>query len=118
MLAARKTTGLDLIKSERQRQADIAQALGAIDRLDAVILPTTPITAIPIAEVDEGKTTMATHTRVVNYLEMCALSVPMGLSPEGLPMGLQIVARRFDEPLALRIGQAYEATRGPWKVPG
>jgi amidase len=38
----------------------------------------------------------------------------MGLDPDGLPIGLQIVGRRFHDPLVLRIGQAYEAMRGPF----
>jgi aspartyl-tRNA(Asn)/glutamyl-tRNA(Gln) amidotransferase subunit A len=44
-------------------------------------------------------------------MDMAALSVPAGLV-EGLPTGLQIVVRRFRDPLALRIGRALEVRRG------
>jgi aspartyl-tRNA(Asn)/glutamyl-tRNA(Gln) amidotransferase subunit A len=48
---------------------------------------------------------------MVNLMDMAALSVPVGLV-EGLPSGLQIVVRRFQDPLALRIGRALEVRRG------
>lgn len=85
--------------------------LAAMEDVDALLLPTTPFTAQPVASVDEA-TSPGAHTRFVNYLELCGLSVPMAVAGDGLPMGLQIVCRRFDDPLALRIGQAFEQARG------
>jgi aspartyl-tRNA(Asn)/glutamyl-tRNA(Gln) amidotransferase subunit A len=41
-----------------------------------------------------------------------ALAIPTGFSASGLPLGMQIVGRAFDEPTVLRIGAAYEATAG------
>jgi aspartyl-tRNA(Asn)/glutamyl-tRNA(Gln) amidotransferase subunit A len=41
-----------------------------------------------------------------------ALAIPTGLSGSGLPLGMQIVGRAFDEPTVLRIGAAYEAATG------
>ncbi len=87
--------------------------LSAMDGVDALLLPTVPYTAQPVATVDESVSPGA-HTRFVNYLELCALSVPMSVAPDGLPTGLQIVCRRFDDPLALRIGYAFEQARGPF----
>lgn len=53
-------------------------------------------------------------TSVFSLFGMCpALSVPCGWTSDNLPMGLQIVARRHDDRLALRIGAAVEA-RVPW----
>ena len=68
-------------------------------------------TAPPLAGLDESKTTLGTFSRMVNLMDMAALSVPAGLV-EGLPTGLQIVVRRFQDPLALRIGRALEVRRG------
>ena len=49
-----------------------------------------------------------------NYVSQCpALSVPSGFSADGLPIGLQIVARRYRDDLALRIGAVLERAR-PW----
>jgi len=53
-----------------------------------------------------------------------AISVPFGISPEGLPIGVQLVARHFDEPTLLRVAAALEALhttsqrRLPLAVPG
>jgi len=53
-------------------------------------------------------------TSPFNYVSQCpALSVPAGLTHDGLPVGLQIVARRYQDDLALRIGRVLEQVR-PW----
>ncbi len=52
---------------------------------------------------------MTLQTMPFNVTGNPALAMPMGLSKSGLPLGLQIVGRAFDEPTVLRIGQAYEA---------
>jgi aspartyl-tRNA(Asn)/glutamyl-tRNA(Gln) amidotransferase subunit A len=101
---------------ERQRR-DIAAFRGTFDRLDALLLPTIPLPAIPIAEVDERVAIMAAYTRWVNYLDLCAIAVPTALSPAGLPLSLQIVVRHLDDALALRIARAFEAARGPFPAP-
>ncbi len=90
--------------------------LKAMDRFDALLLPTTPCTAQPVATVDEALSPGG-HTRFVNYLELCGLSVPMSVAPDGLPTSLQIVCRRLDDPLALRIGYAFEQARGAFPKP-
>ena len=101
---------------EAQRRA-IAGFRQTFDRFDAILLPTIPFPAIPVAEVDELKSPMAAHTRWVNYLNLAALAIPTKLSKSGLPMSLQIVVRRFDDTLALRIGRAYEVARGAFPIP-
>ena len=72
---------------------------------------------MPLAEVDETAAPYAAHTRWANYLDLAGLAVPTALSTAGLPMSLQIVVRRFDDPLALRIGRAYETARGEFPRP-
>jgi Asp-tRNA(Asn)/Glu-tRNA(Gln) amidotransferase A subunit family amidase len=53
-------------------------------------------------------------TSLFNFVSQCpALSVPAGIASNGLPIGLQIVAPRFDDLTALTIGKALEAAR-PW----
>ncbi len=65
------------------------------------------ITARPLDEVDQTKAP-AHFTRFANFLDLCALSLPNGLSGEGLPTSLQIVCRAYDEATALRLGWAYQ----------
>jgi aspartyl-tRNA(Asn)/glutamyl-tRNA(Gln) amidotransferase subunit A len=81
-------------------------------RLDALVGPTIPLTAPTIAEMTkEGGgadlSGLVHHNYPANVTGLPALSVPSGFS-EGLPVGLQIVGRPFDEPMVLRIGYSYE----------
>jgi len=52
------------------------------------------------------------HTIPFNVTGNPALAVPTGFSPSGLPLGMQVVGRAFDEATVLRIGAAYEAAAG------
>ncbi|MEL6997005.1 MAG: amidase [Pseudomonadota bacterium] len=117
MLVGRDMTARDRVLAQRTRQADIETFLTMFDRLDALIMPTAPVAAIPTAEADENDYSMSLYTRVANYLELAALSVPIGFTPHGLPTSLQIIVRHLDDPLALRIGQAFERARGIYAKP-
>jgi aspartyl-tRNA(Asn)/glutamyl-tRNA(Gln) amidotransferase subunit A len=55
----------------------------------------------------------ATQTIVANVTGHPALGVPVGLSREGLPLGLQLIGRAFDEATVLRIGAALERRLTP-----
>ena len=52
-----------------------------------------------------------------NLSEQPALSVCCGLTESGLPVGLQIIGKRFDDAGVLRVGRAYEAARPPLPRP-
>jgi aspartyl-tRNA(Asn)/glutamyl-tRNA(Gln) amidotransferase subunit A len=73
---------------------------------DALLTPTTPMTAVPLDAVDQSKTP-AHFTRFANLLDLCALAVPNGIA-NGLPTSLQIIGRGYDEESVLRIGRAYQ----------
>ena len=111
-----KALAADWLAMRKTWKEEGRRFVAAMDGVDALLLPTVPFTAQPVATVDESVSPGA-HTRFVNYLELCALSVPMSVAPDGLPTGLQIVCRRFDDPLALRIGYAFEQARGPFPKP-
>jgi aspartyl-tRNA(Asn)/glutamyl-tRNA(Gln) amidotransferase subunit A len=65
-----------------------------------------------LAEVDQA-VSPALFTRAANYLGLCALAVPSGLTAQGLPTSLQVVARGGDEAMAVRIAAAIEAAQPP-----
>lgn len=116
-LGGKAIAAADYVDVMRGRGKDIDMFLSAIDRLDAIILPTVPLPAMTVADVDEKKSPMAHFTRWGNYLALCALAVPSSLTKTKLPMSLQIVVRRFDDALALRIGRAFEKARGAFPAP-
>ena len=92
--------------AERERMK--ASFNAAIEGVDALLTPTAVTPALPVASIDQN-TTPAMFTRWVNFLDLCAAAVPNGFTAGGLPTSLQIVCRAYAEPLALRIGYAYQA---------
>ena len=74
----------------------------------ALLMPTTPLAAVPLTAVNQGKAPMSLLTRPINLLDMCALALPCGFTADGLPVSLQIAGRGYDEARILRIGWAYE----------
>jgi aspartyl-tRNA(Asn)/glutamyl-tRNA(Gln) amidotransferase subunit A len=97
----------DYLAAMAERDALKRRFLGALDGVDAFLTPTTQSAAIPIQSVDQT-TTPAHFTRLVNLLELCALSIPDGFTETGLPLSLHIICRPYDEATALRIGWAYQ----------
>lgn len=94
------------IMAERGRMQH--QMAWALRDFDALLLPTTPLPAVPLAEIDQGKSPMSLLTRPVNLLGLCALALPCGFTEGGLPISLQIVGKGYEEARVLRIGWAFE----------
>jgi Asp-tRNA(Asn)/Glu-tRNA(Gln) amidotransferase A subunit family amidase len=93
-----------------------------LQKYDAFLCPTMRVPAPRCGERDEGYYAMREDGRYYgldmtgqfNLLAPCpALSVPAGWSKDGLPIGLQIVGRRWRDDTVLTIGKALEAAR-PW----
>ena len=80
-------------------------------RVDAIITPTAPSTAFKIGEKIDDPLQMYlsdVFTIPCNLAGLPGLSVPCGFSSDGLPIGLQILGKPFDEQTILRIGYFYE----------
>jgi len=91
------------------REAEFAGWNGA----DALLTPTVPILAPPFDAVDERRLPLSRFTRVANYLDLPAVSVPAGLSPAGLPVAVQLVGRPGGEAAIVGLAAAIERARGP-----
>jgi aspartyl-tRNA(Asn)/glutamyl-tRNA(Gln) amidotransferase subunit A len=96
---------LDVLAERERRKQEFA---ASIEGIDAVLSPSTFTPAVPIDTVDQTGTP-AVSTRWVNFLDLCGLSLPNGMTAGGLPTSLQIVCRDGDEAMALRIGWALES---------
>jgi len=93
----------------RTRIADDFRA--AFEKCDAILTPTSPCAAFGLGEKTADPVTMYLNdvfTVPANLAGLPGVSVPAGLSAEGLPLGLQIVGRPFDEPTAFRLASALE----------
>jgi aspartyl-tRNA(Asn)/glutamyl-tRNA(Gln) amidotransferase subunit A len=99
------------IKAQKVRTLIKADFDAAFERVDALVAPTSPTVAFPLGERLDDPVAMYlvdACTLPVSVAGLPGLSVPAGLS-EGLPVGLQIIGRAWDEVRLLRIGRAFEA---------
>jgi aspartyl-tRNA(Asn)/glutamyl-tRNA(Gln) amidotransferase subunit A len=88
--------------------------------VDVVLTPTTPSPAFAHGEKSDDPIAMYLEdifTVTVNMAGLPAISVPAGLSAEGTPMGLQLIAKPFDEETLLRTGEAIEKAAGFFTPP-
>jgi len=76
-------------------------------QIDALLIPTTPSSAWLI-EDDNKHTPPNDFTRFVNFLDLCAVSIPIGINTNGMPVSLQIVCRNGDDLKALYIAELIE----------
>ena len=112
---------VDYIKAQQGRARFIQQFHATMDNLDVLVMPTEPITAPRIGEttvtidgVEQPTQALLTlFTRPFNVAGVPAISVPCGFDERGLPVGLQIVGKPFDEATILRVAHAYEQAT-PW----
>jgi aspartyl-tRNA(Asn)/glutamyl-tRNA(Gln) amidotransferase subunit A len=80
-------------------------------KVDVIVSPTAPTPAFRIGEKTEDPLQMYLsdiHTIPVNLAGIPAISIPCGFSHEGLPIGLQIMGKHFDEGMLLRVAYTFE----------
>jgi aspartyl-tRNA(Asn)/glutamyl-tRNA(Gln) amidotransferase subunit A len=105
----------DYFAVTRQWAALRRRVVRTLADVDALIVPATMIPARPVSVIDATPEAYTDHnakylrnTSLGNTLNLCAVNVPCGWSGEGLPIGLMIYAKPFDEATALRVAWAYE----------
>jgi aspartyl-tRNA(Asn)/glutamyl-tRNA(Gln) amidotransferase subunit A len=118
--------GVLYLEAMRWRGPALAAHIAATAGVDAVVAPVAPMPAPTIAESDVGNSPdaeaviqrLTRFTRPINYLGLPSLSIPAGFSASGLPIGMQLVGRSFDEATLITIGAAFQrATDFHDKVP-
>jgi aspartyl-tRNA(Asn)/glutamyl-tRNA(Gln) amidotransferase subunit A len=90
----------------------------AFGQVDAVAMPTSPTPAFKIGERSADPLQMYladVFTVSANLAGLPAISVPCGFTAAGLPIGLQLTGRMFDEGTLLRMADAYERDAGWWQ---
>jgi aspartyl-tRNA(Asn)/glutamyl-tRNA(Gln) amidotransferase subunit A len=119
-------TGVAYLEAMRWRGPALAAHLAAVNGVDAVLAPVSPMPAPRIDETDIGNgpgaealiQRVTRFTRPINYLGLPALSIPAGFTKSKLPVGMQLVGRPFDEATLLTIGATFQrATDHHTKVP-
>ena len=105
------------LRAQRARELIRRELMAALDTYDIIILPTGPVAA-PTIEASTGRPGgyyqgrldlgRRRYTSPAALAGLPALSIPSGFSDAGLPIGMQIIGRAFDEATLFRVGQAYE----------
>jgi aspartyl-tRNA(Asn)/glutamyl-tRNA(Gln) amidotransferase subunit A len=109
------------LKAQRLRTLIARDFDQAFEKVDAILTPTAPSAAFGIGEKMDDPLAMYLNdvfTVPVNLAGLPGISVPAGLSAEGLPLGLQVITRAFDEATMLRIGGVLEAAANFTARPG
>ena len=107
----------EYLATVRAWEALRAETVAALDGIDGLLCPTVIAPPTPVAEALTSTETYAErnlqalrNTSIGNILGLCGLSVPCGFTSRGLPIGLMIYGKPFDEAEVLRIGHAYQKT--------
>jgi aspartyl-tRNA(Asn)/glutamyl-tRNA(Gln) amidotransferase subunit A len=117
LLAGQFVLATHYLKAQRARRVITAEVDAALGRVDALLLPTTPLPAPRVTDqrvavqgaTDDVRAWLTRCTRPFNLTGHPVLSVPCGLAGDGLPVGLSLVGRPFGEATLLTLGHAYEA---------
>lgn len=112
------TRFVEMCAARERERANILEAMN-----DTPIL-LSPVCAAPAFRHGEGnwksdkgyRSTMR-HSQWLNLAGFPGVSVPMAKSPEGLPIGVQLIGRPSEDELVLAVAEQLEAARGPWQPP-
>jgi len=103
-------TAEHLLQAQRLRRHLTDEVIAAMRGVDAMLMPTCPVPTTPIdVSPPDHAFLRIQNTQPFDTVSLPALSLPCGFTPDGRPIGLQIVGHPFDEAHVLRIAQAYEA---------
>ncbi len=113
-------TATDYVQAHRARALLTREFLRVLKRVNVLVMPATALTATPIDEqylpgsrgLVPVRLPLTKLTNPFNLTGLPAISVPCGFTAEGLPVGVQLVGRPFDEGTLFRIAGAYEHATG------
>jgi allophanate hydrolase len=108
-----KFSAADVFAAQYELQGLRRRAEREWEKMDALLLPTTG-TIYTIAEVEADpiglNTNLGYYTNFANLLDLCAVAVPNGFQPTGLPAGITLMAPAGRDDWLLSIGRRFEST--------
>ncbi len=119
--AGLKLTALDFAAAEHQREQIFHQFRKLFDSYDVLLTPAAPVKPYPIEmnfpnEINgkkfENYIDWIAPAYLITLVSLPAATAPAGLSEDGLPVGMQIVAPRFEEPLILNVARQIQRGSG------
>ena len=109
------------LKAQKVRALIANDFTEAFKKVDIILTPSTPSAAFAAGEKMDDPIAMYLNdvfTVTVNLAGLPGISVPAGLSAEGLPLGLQLIGKAFDEETVLKVGQVLEKSANFTAKPG
>ena len=103
------------LRAQKIRNLILRDFTEAFSKVDAILTPTAPSAAFGLGEKMDDPVTMYLNdvfTVPASLAGVPAMSVPTGLSAEGLPLGMQVIGKHFDEETVLAVSAALERGAG------
>jgi aspartyl-tRNA(Asn)/glutamyl-tRNA(Gln) amidotransferase subunit A len=121
VLLGRDISAHDYVKARNFQDHIKRETAALMEDIDVIVTPTTPLPAPHIdtgcleinGQTVDGAKVLARFTRFADFTGQPAISLPCGFSEKGMPIGLQMMGRWFDEENLLSVAQAYESVT-PW----
>jgi aspartyl-tRNA(Asn)/glutamyl-tRNA(Gln) amidotransferase subunit A len=111
-------SAVDYLRAQQERRIFSSSLRAVMQQVDAIVLPTLPVAAIPLEKVTQdieidgvtqnAGTAFLRLTMPFNLAGLPAVSLPCGFTTDGLPIGLQIAGKPFEEATVLRMAHAYQ----------
>jgi aspartyl-tRNA(Asn)/glutamyl-tRNA(Gln) amidotransferase subunit A len=122
----RTLAATDYINAQRVRRRMISDWVRSVEGIDVLCTPATPIPAPAIGEKtvllggaeEDARLASTRFVRGINVMGVPAISIPCGTTSSGLPIGLQLIAKPWQEARLIEIAAALEATLTPNRSPG
>ncbi len=118
LLQGQTVPAVDYLRAQYDRRVLASSFRAVMQRVDAFVLPTLPVPAIPLEQVgqdieidgviENATVAMLRLTMPFNLTGLPAVSFPCGFSSDGLPIGMQVAGKPFEEGTVLRIAHAYQ----------
>ncbi|NNM57517.1 Asp-tRNA(Asn)/Glu-tRNA(Gln) amidotransferase subunit GatA [Acidocella sp.] len=108
------------LKAQKVRNLILRDFNNAFESVDAILTPTAPSAAFGLGEKMDDPVTMYLNdvfTVPASLAGVPAMSIPAGLSAEGLPLGLQVIGKHFDEETVFAVSAALERAAGFTALP-
>ncbi|MEZ4867515.1 MAG: amidase [Caldilineaceae bacterium] len=120
----RKLTGPQLSRAEMKRTALYHRVREFMEEYEYLILPVSQVPPFPVTKEYITEINGAPMATYIDWMQSCyfitvtglpAISVPCGFTPEGLPVGMQIVGRHQQDFSVLQLAYAFQQATGFWK---
>ena len=118
LLKGQHIPAIDYLQAQHERRLFSSAVRAVMQEVNALVLPTTPIPAFPVEQIgqeinidgvmEDTTSALLRLTRAFNLAGSPAISLPCGFTANGLPIGLQVAGKPFEEAMILRVAHAYQ----------